>query len=250
MEAHVYDQFAALEDSHFWFRGRRRIFFDLLDRRVAPARAAGRPLEVLEIGCGAGGMLKPLSRYGRVTAMDYASDAMKYCRSRGFPRVVSGSGTALPFADGSFDVVALFDVIEHIEDDALVLREARRVLRPGGVVFISVPAYQWLYSQNDAVVHHLRRYTAGQLRAVIARAGLTPTKVSYFNTFLFPLICAALVVLKLKERLFGRPRGETNLHHQFAGPVDAAFGLVMGSERWWLRHIEFPFGHSLLAVAD
>ncbi|MEM7200318.1 MAG: methyltransferase domain-containing protein [Planctomycetota bacterium] len=251
MEAHVYDQFAELEKTHFWFHGRREIFFELIGRSLKQAGLGDRSgsLDILEIGCGAGGMLEPLSRYGEVTALDFSHDAMAYCKKRGFSRVVAGSGTHVPFADQTFDLVALFDVIEHIEDHQGVLEEARRVLRPGGKVFLSVPAYQWLYSQNDHVVHHLRRYTASQLRDVVVAAGLRPEKVTYFNTFLFPLILPALVVLKLKERLFGRPEGETNLHHGFPQPINSAFGMVMSSEKRLLRHIEFPFGHSLIALA-
>ena len=124
------------------------------------------------------------------------------------------------------------------------------MLKPGGKIFISVPAYQFLYSQNDRVVHHLRRYTAGQLSRVVRDAGLRTEKVTYFNTFLFPLILVAIAVLKLKEKLFGLPEGETNLHHKFAGPVNALFEGVMSSERLLLRNMEFPFGHSLIAMAD
>lgn len=246
MEATVYEQFAKLEENHFWFQGRRNIFFDLLDRAVGDRR----DLDILEIGCGAGGMLGPLSRYGEVTGMDIAHDYMQYCQSRGYRRVVTGSGYELPFADASFDLVALFDVIEHIPDDRRVLAEARRVLRPGGHVFLSVPAYGFLYSQNDRVAHHLRRYTAKGLRAVIDSAGLRAQKLSYFNTFLFPLILPAIMVLKAKERFVGLPDGQTNLSHQFAGPVNSAFGAIMRSEKFLLRHIEFPFGHSLLAMAS
>jgi SAM-dependent methyltransferase len=258
LEAHVYDQFAELEESHFWFTGRRQIFFDLLERSLAKAQPDGNghhkgahePMEILEIGCGAGGMLEPLQRYGRVTGLDYSQDAMRYCHSRGFARVVTGLGNELPFPDETFDLVALFDVIEHIPDDRQVLAEVRRVLKPDGKVFISVPAYQFLYSQNDRVVHHLRRYTAGGLSRVVREAGLKAEKVTYFNTFLFPLILAAIGVLKLKERLFGLPEGETNLHHQFSRPINAIFAGVMCSERLLLRNMEFPFGHSLIAMAN
>ena len=249
MEAHVYDQFAELEESHFWFQGRRQIFFDLLDKNLRHQGCEPGSMEILEIGCGAGGMLQPLAEYGRVTGLDYSADSMRYCRSRGFDRVVTGLGSELPFPDESFDLVALFDVIEHIPDDRQVLEEVKRVLKPDGVVFISVPAYQFLYSQNDRVVHHLRRYTAGGLKGVINAAGLRAEKVTYFNTFLFPLILAAIGVLKLKEALFGLPDGETNLHHKFAGPVNSMFGAVMSSERFLLRNMEFPFGHSLIGMA-
>jgi SAM-dependent methyltransferase len=248
METTVYEQFAELERTHFWFRGRRRIFFDLLGRALAGRPDAGR-MSVLEIGCGAGGMLVPLSRFGTVVGLDIAHDYLAYCRDRGFSRVVHGSGYELPFADRSFDLVALFDTIEHIPDDRRVLAEARRVLRPGGLVFVSVPAYQFLYSQNDRVAHHLRRYTRRQLRDVLAAAGLVPRKLTYFNTFLFPLILPALGVLILKERVLGLPQNQTNLSHQFSKPVNELFAAAMGSERLWLRHVDFPFGHSLIAMA-
>ena len=247
MELSVYEQFAQLEEGHFWFRGRRTIFFDLIEQYLASEPP--RPREILEIGCGAGGMLGPLGRFGRVTGMDISHDYMQYCRSRGHERVVTGSGYQLPFQDGSFDMVALFDVIEHIEDDLQVLKEVRRVLKPGGQVFISVPAYQFLFSQNDRVAHHLRRYTSTRLKSRLVEAGLAPAKLTYFNTFLFPLILPAVLVLKLKEKLFGLPEGLTNLSHEFKEPVNSVFAWIMGAERWLLRHIEFPFGHSLIALA-
>lgn len=245
METNVYEQFAQLEDRHFWFLGRRNIFFDLLGR-VLQGR---NDLQILEVGCGAGGMLGPLARFGTVTGLDIAKDYVAYCHRRGHQRVLAGSGYELPFRDQSFDLVAAFDTIEHIPDDGRVLREIRRVLKPGGRVFLSVPAYQFLYSQNDRVAHHQRRYTAHQLRERLRAAGLTPQRLSYFNTFLFPLILPAVLVLKLKEKLFGLPEGQTNLSHSFAGPVNRAFAAVMSSEKLLLRHMEFPFGHSLLALA-
>ena len=246
MEANVYEQFAELERNHFWFRGRRKIFFDLLDRELA----GENDLRILEIGCGAGGMLGPLSRYGTVHGMDISHDYMRFCKSRGYERVLTGDGYALPFADDSVDLVALFDVIEHIPDDKKVLEEVFRVLRPGGRIFVSVPAYQALYSQNDRVAHHQRRYTRGRLLSLLRDVGFREKRASYFNTFLFPLILPAVLVLKLKEAIFGLPKGQTNLSHRFAGPVNDVFAWFMASERWLLRHIDFPFGHSLLTICE
>jgi len=249
MELSVYEQFAALEENHFWFKGRRTIFFDLIGRTLKSS-APDPDRQILEVGCGAGGMLGPLSELGEVTGIDISHEYMRFCRQRGHQQVVTGSGYELPFKENSFDMVALFDVIEHIPDDQKVLEEVRRVLKPGGQVFISVPAYQFMFSQNDRVAHHLRRYTANRLNAVLARAGLQSRKTTYFNTFLFPLILPAVLVLKLKEKLFGLPEGLTNLSHEFKEPVNGIFGWIMSSERWLLRHIEFPFGHSLIAMAE
>lgn len=245
MDARVYEQFANLQENHFWFIGRRAIFFDQLERELA----GRRNLKVLEIGCGAGGMLKPLARFGEVYGIDVAADYVQACGERKLAKMVTGSGDSLPFADASFDVVALFDVIEHIPDERKTLAEVRRVLKPDGTAFFSVPAYQFLFSQNDRVVHHQRRYTAGHLRMRLEEAGLRVKKLSYFNTMLFPLISAAVVTLKLKERWFGLPPGETNLDHEFKGPLNSLLAGVMSSERLLLRHMSFPFGHSLLAMA-
>ncbi|MHC4515836.1 MAG: class I SAM-dependent methyltransferase [Planctomycetota bacterium] len=245
MEPSVYEQFASLEEGHFWFKGRRAIFFDLIERTLN----GRRDLQILEVGCGAGGMLAPLSRFGRVHGVDVAHDYMQYCQHRGYKRVVTGNGYQLPFADDSFDLVALFDVIEHIEDDRQVLAEVKRILKPDGQVFISVPAYQFLFSQNDRIAHHLRRYTSQKLSQVLTSVGLKPRKLTYFNTFLFPLILPAVLVLKLKEKLFGLPDHLTNLSHDFKEPVNSMFAWMMGAERYLLRHMEFPFGHSLIAMA-
>ncbi len=172
-----------------------------------------------------------------------------YCQQRGFERVAVGSGLELPFADRSFDLIGLFDTIEHIPDDRGVLQEVHRVLRPGGLVFVSVPAYQFLYSHQDRLVHHQRRYTKRQLHHLLEQTGFRPQKLTYFNAFLFPLILPAVLVLKLKEKLVGVPPDQTNLSHRFPGAINEIFARFMGSERLLLRHTEFPFGHSLIGMA-
>ena len=243
MEATAYRQFAELEESHFWFIGRRRIFFHLLDRELDGRRG----LKILEIGCGAGGMMVPLSRYGEVTGMDISGDLLQFCRSRGLSRLVVGSGYDLPVREASLDLVALFDTIEHIPDDVRVLRQCRKVLKPKGLIFLSVPAYQFLYSNNDRVAHHQRRYTAAEVKRKLEEAGFEPLKVTYFNSFLFPLILPVVLLKKLKEKFF--PVGDTtNLSHRFATPVNRVFTEIMASERHLLSEIEFPFGHSIIGM--
>jgi len=245
MDRIAYETFAKLEDSHFWFVSRRRIFFDVLDRELA-GRAG---LRVLEIGCGAGGMLGPLQRYGAVHGIDIDRECVEFCRRRGFQRVLCGSGYELPFADGTFDLVCLFDTMEHIPDDAQALREVKRVLAPGGRVFVSVPAYQWLWSQNDRIAHHHRRYTARRLRSAMTAAALQPRRISYFNSFLLPLIVPAVLWQKLMDRLGRLPEGYNNTSVRVPRLLNGAFTALMSSERWLLRRLRFPFGHSVLGVA-
>jgi SAM-dependent methyltransferase len=247
MDRIAYETFAKLEHTHFWFVSRRRIFFDLLDREFAGTPTAGR--RVLEIGCGAGGMLGPLQRYGEVSGLDVDHEYVRYCKDRGFANVLCGSGYELPFADGSFDLVCLFDTIEHIPDDERALREVLRVLRPGGAVFVSVPAYQWLWSQNDKTAHHHRRYTARRLARVLRAAGLQPRRVSYFNTLLLPLIVPSVLWQKLMDRLGRLPAGYNNMSVQLPAALNRAFTAIMSAERFALRWLSFPCGHSVIALA-
>jgi SAM-dependent methyltransferase len=237
-------QFVELEKTHFWFVGRRRIFFHLLDRELAGRTDAA----VLDVGCGAGGMLAPLARYGEVTGLDTSEELVGLCHERGFGRVQVGSAYELSAKSGSVDLITLFDTIEHVPDDARVLRECRRALAPGGLLFISTPAYQFLYANNDRVAHHERRYTARGLRGKLMAAGLDPVQVTYFNTLLFPVILPAVLVKKARER-FSDPGDETNLSHTLPPWVNRGLAAIMGSERHVLARTSLPFGHSIIALA-
>lgn len=246
MDRVAYETFARLEPTHFWFVSRRRIFFEQLDRALGTTTPGRR---VLEIGCGAGGMMGPLQRYGEVAGLDIDHEYVAYCKARGFANVLCGSGYDLPFADATFDLVCLFDTLEHIPDEQRALREVRRVLRPGGSVFVSAPAYQWLWSQNDKTAHHCRRYTAGRLRRVLREAGFAPRKVSYFNTLLLPLIVPAVLWQKLMDRLGRLPPGYNNMDVKVAPWCNRVFTALMSSERFWLRWGSLPCGHSVFALA-
>jgi SAM-dependent methyltransferase len=244
MEETAYRQFIELEQNHFWFAGRRRIFFHLLERELDGRRG----LTVLDVGCGAGGMLSPLARYGQVTGIDTSEELIAFCRRRGFDRVELGSAYELPAENGSVDLITLFDTIEHVPDDSRALRECRRALGPGGVLFISVPAYQFLYANNDRVAHHERRYTARGLRRRLTDAGFDRLRVTYFNTLLFPAILPAVLGKKLIERVRD-PGDETNLSHTVRPTANRALAATMGSERHLLARLNFPFGHSIIAIA-
>ncbi|MGI8413556.1 MAG: class I SAM-dependent methyltransferase [Solirubrobacteraceae bacterium] len=244
MEESAYRQFVELEESHFWFQGRRRIFLHLLDRALAGRSDA----TVLDVGCGAGGMLAQLSRYGEVTGVDTSSELVDFCRGRGFPRVQLASVYDLPVPSGSVDLITLFDTVEHVPDDVRALRECRRALTPGGLLFASVPAYQFLYANNDRIAHHQRRYTARALRSRFASAGLQPIQVTYFNTFLFPVILPLVLAKKARER-FSEPDDTTNLSHRVPLTLNRLLAATMSSERHLLSRVSLPFGHSIIGMA-
>ncbi len=245
MELSAYQQFADLEEEHFWFRGRRSIFFAILDKLYH----GRKDLEILEVGCGAGGLLKRLSIYGNAKGLELWPELCKLAKDRSGQSMICGNAYAIPLADQSQDLICLFDTIEHIPDEGQALAEIQRVLKPGGRVFFSVPAYQFLFSNNDRVAHHCRRYTKGRLQKVCKAAALEAEKLSYFNSFLFPLILPAVLLAKGKEKWIGlKDENKTNLSRVFPGPINATFAGIMSSERHLLRHMNFPVGHSLLGV--
>ncbi|GAG13352.1 unnamed protein product, partial [marine sediment metagenome] len=173
MEPDAYRQFADFEEKHWWFRARRRIFFHLLDEMLPRDRA----LDVLDVGCGAGGLLRRLERYGRARGLEpYREISIIAGERTGLP-LMCASAYDIPLRDDSQDLVCLFDTLEHIPDEARALREIHRIVKPGGVAFFSVPAYQFLWSNNDQVAHHCRRYTRGRLSRSLCSAGFAPDRL-------------------------------------------------------------------------
>lgn len=244
MEEAAYRQFVELEERHFWFLGRRAIFAHLLERQLD----GRRDLRILDVGCGAGGMLEMLARYGEVTGIDTSPELIDFCHERGFERTRVGSAYEPPVEPGSIDLLTMFDTLEHIPDDRLALDRSRTALAPGGMLFASVPAYQFLYANNDRVAHHQRRYTARRLKRALLEAGLAPVKVTYFNSILFPVILPVVLMKKVHERLVD-PGDRTNLSHEPHPVLNRALAATMASERRVLARYNLPFGHSIIAIA-
>ena len=249
MEGVAYDQFLTLEQDHWWFVGRRRSYFRILAPHL-PDQGPHPHLSIADIGCGVGGMLPELKAFGRPLGVDSDLQSIKLCRQRGFARSFVGGAQILPLSDTSQDLLTFFDCLEHLDDDRAALAEVLRVLRPGGVAFFSVPAYQFLFSNNDRVAHHKRRYTRSGLVNKIRAAGLSVEKATYVNVVLFPLILPAVLLLKLKERLFPiQDDQRSNLSHTPGKWVNGLLAGVFGGEGRVLRHVSAPFGHSLVVVA-
>jgi SAM-dependent methyltransferase len=229
-------QLAALQQTHFWFRGRRRLVDTLLrDELREPAR-------VLDVGCGAGGTLRwLLDRGHEASGVDSSPASLEYA-ARLVPAtsLYRGDADGLPFPDGSFDGVLLLDVLEHTDDGA-ALAEARRVVRPGGWVLVSVPAFPWLWSFRDADAGHLRRYSRSGLEEVVRRAGFAVERLTYYQCALFPVLAVA--------RLVGRGRPARDAEERVPRPVNALLTLVNGIEAHAARRIDLPWGSSIFVRA-
>jgi SAM-dependent methyltransferase len=248
VESAYYSEYAQVQHTHWWYLTRAEILEAILRQHLP----TGRDHQLLDLGCGPGGMRPMLAQFGRLVSTDFTLAALQFCKTQQLDHLVAADAMQLPFGSGQFDAACVFDVIEHLTDDGLATRELYRVLKPGGKLFVTVPAFQFLWGRQDIVNHHRRRYNAGMLRAVLRGANFELLKISYFNTVLFPPIAA----VRLAYRLFGLNRGKK------AGELQSDFSLpakgwanelprrIFAAEKSWLRRGNFPVGVSLLAVAQ
>jgi SAM-dependent methyltransferase len=240
MEISAYAAEAAIEADHWWFVGRRRLFAQIVGELGVSADAA-----ILDVGTGTGANLRLLRNLGfaQVRGVDFSPEAIRFCAEKGFGTIERGDVCALPFADGSFDLVFATDVVEHVDDDLAALREIRRVLRPGGRALLTVPAFPILWGLQDEVSRHRRRYRLGELLARLEAAELSPQRHFYFNYLLFlPILAARRLMRLLRIRLDSE--GEVNT--RWLNRLLAVVFLCDIRTAPWLRP---PIGVSALVVA-
>jgi len=238
MERAVFDRMAELDSRHWWFVARRRILSELIEREVKlPADA-----RILEIGCGTGHNFPMLAKHGHIDAIEVDDGARALSSSRLGREVGSSPLPDLPgVPDGHYHLIALLDVLEHIQDDKASLVSIQRKLAPGGRILLTVPANQWMWSAHDAVHHHHRRYSKRSLQQVVAEAGLQVHRISYFNTLLFPLAAAA--------RIAGKLTGKKESDDKMPPPaLNRMLAAVFGMERHLVGRVPLPAGVSLVAI--
>ncbi|MGE0545054.1 MAG: class I SAM-dependent methyltransferase [Dehalococcoidia bacterium] len=246
MKPDEYAAMYAVEDEHWWYVGMRRVADALLERRFNGQRGS---LKILDAGCGTGGNSAHLRAYGSVTGIDYSAEALAFARERPGLRLARASVESLPFADDAFDLVLSNDVLCHlgVANDRVAMREFTRVLRPGGVLFLQLPAYQWLRSHHDEAVHTGHRYTATEVRQLVTAGGLRVRRVTYANSLLLPAAAAWRAVNRFfpigvsSERSDVRPVAE---------PVNRLMRAALGLEAPILARRNLPFGLSVIAVAQ
>ena len=245
MDEFLYHQFGDIDRRHWWFLARREIVLTMLRDRLPAAGASTR--RILEIGCGGGGMLEPLREFGRVTGMDMSEDALAYCRTKVGSEVELRRGDLpddLP-RDASYDVIAALDVLEHLADPVTVLHSIRASMRPGGLLLCTVPAFRFLWGPHDDLNHHLRRYGREELRGHLEAGGFTVERLSFFNTWLFPVVAGVRVGRRALGLADGPPKSDFVMPKPW---LSRALARLFATGARVMRHLSFPVGVSLLAV--
>jgi SAM-dependent methyltransferase len=227
------------EDHHWWFISRRMIVQKVLDRCLSD----GNTRSILEVGCGTGGNFELLSKYGDLRALEQDDDARDMANRRGLCLVAKGFlPDNIPFSE-TFDLICMLDVLEHIDDDLKTLQEISKRLNSNGKLLLTVPAYEFLWSEHDITLAHKRRYRKKQLIQLVKRAGLDSVYSTYFNTFLFPVIA----VTRFLNKALGKKGGtDVNMPSNFRNVL---LTKIFSSEKLLIPRISLPFGVSILLVA-
>jgi SAM-dependent methyltransferase len=244
MEKEEYRKHFKLEAEHWWFAGRREVILQTLASLNFPPG----PIRLLDAGCGTGFNLKILARRGVAFGFDLRREAIAFCRKRGLNTAVLADTQAMPFQSGSFDVVFFLDVLYHLDvsSDLLALKNAHRVLKPGGYLVLTDSAFRFLWSRHDLAVHARERYTRRTLRRRVEESGFQVTASSYFQFFLF----FPVLFLRLLERFrYGKSRIPVSDLKSINRTLNRVLFQIFRAEAKLLPHIRFPFGSSLLIVA-
>jgi SAM-dependent methyltransferase len=237
MDRAAFDLMADAERDHWWFRGRRDVIATAIRRAKPPVGAT-----VLDAGCGSGGNLELLAGFGALQAFEFDARARAIAIARGICDVQAGAlPDAVPFANQRFDLVGLFDVLEHLDKPVDSLSALAARLAPAGAIVLTVPVIPALWGPHDVHHQHMRRYTNQLLRDHLTSAGLRVEYLTHFNTLLLPLAIAQ----RVRERVLGY-----SARNLVPGPwLNQALYRVFRSELRLLPNTSLPFGLSLLAIA-
>lgn len=231
---------ADYEGENWWFVGRRKIVSDF----IMKYSKMDHNLKILDAGSGTGKTTNYLKQIGDVYGIERSFTGVMHCNKLRL-KVVQGHLNHLPFTTNTFDIITMLDVLEHIENDLEILQKLKPLLKPNGKLIITVPAYQYLWTEHDVALSHFRRYTVKTLENVLKKADFQISRTSYFFTILFPLIFLTKILLKIKK-----PKNDSQSHsQQFPEIIDNFLQKIILFESKILKKINFSFGASIICVA-
>ncbi|MCC7541711.1 MAG: class I SAM-dependent methyltransferase [Deltaproteobacteria bacterium] len=242
-----------VEHEHFWFVGTRDILLEVLRRALGSDDALARA-RIVDVGCGTGytetRLPAPFDGGARL-AVDLSPIALTLARlQKNPPALLQADAGKLPILDASLDVALSLDVLEHLDDDVAGARELARVVRPGGLVVVTVPAFRALWSAHDVALHHRRRYRRTEIVDVLERAGLAVEHATYFNTLLFPVVAAMRLAGRVRERIAGPSANGAESDAKLPPRLlNRVLHRVLAAERHVVGRVPMPVGVSILVVA-
>lgn len=240
MNPAAYLEMAETEARHWWFSGRRTILSRIIESLDLPQNS-----KILEVGCGTGGNLQMLARFGEVSALEMDANARAIASKKTNNLYDIRAGRCpdeIPFHNQHFDLICMFDVLEHIDQDTETLIAVKQLLAKNGRILMTVPAYQWLWGVHDEFLYHKRRYSTKELRRKFENSGLHPIKLSYFNTFLFPVAAIA----RLKAKVFHSANAAGSIPPKKL--LNSILEKVFTTEKYILEKADLPFGMSIIGI--
>ncbi len=245
MNAREYERMYQVEEKHWWYVGIHRLIFSTLARLH---EAQDRPAWlILDAGCGTGAVAQGLRRFGQVRAIDLSGLALQFSQYRGLGgHLGQASVTAIPVPTNTFDLIVSIDVIYMVPEDELALAEFYRVLKPGGILLLNLPALKWLKGQHDLAVGSLRRYVPQELRPQLAQHGFSIKRMSFANSLLFPLVAPYRVLTNWLPKSSEGPQSDLFIPPP---PINNILSWVMGLESHLIPHLNLPIGMSLFVIA-
>lgn len=240
MEIQEYRNIFENEGTHFFYVGNRHLVLSLAARYLAKNKNA---VKILDAGCGTGLLAKKMEQFGEVVAVDNSPEAIKFAKKSGVNARLA-SVNKLPFKDNVFDLVTSVDVIYHkMVDDKKALAEFFRVLKPGGILILRVPANKWLNLRHDAYVYTRERYGKGELLEKLKIAGFKIEKISFVNLALLPLAA----IRYLFERLNPGRKASSGVE-KAPSSINAVLTFILSLEALLITKLNLPFGLGLVAV--
>jgi len=240
--------FFKVETLHWWWVARKKIVLNLLDKHL---NSKNKNL-ILDAGCGTGAGMIYLSKFGKVYGVDLSPIAVRFCRKRGIKNVKVGSVLRLPYKDNTFDLICLMDVIEHIKDDKKVIEEMHRVLKPGGLLLMTLPALPFIYSKHDSEQGHYRRYTKNDIKKLFKKNRFAEKKLTYFNLFLSSPIILIRLLSRVGWPFTGLASFDSKVNYSIHNKkiINLLLTKIFSFESILINNFDLPFGISLLSLHE